>query len=92
MLVVTGKGLHKEEAGVLRSAPWIPVAAGFVASALGVGFYVVLGQLVGQQFRLPELPQIIVVTAVINALLVFPAVFALRWVERAGPDRMMAAR
>ena len=55
-------------------------------------FFVVLGQLVGQHFRLPELPRIVIVTAVINALLVFPAVFALRWVEKAGPDRMMVAR
>ena len=77
--------------GVLRSAPWIPVVAAFVASAVGVVFFVVLGQLVGQQFRLPELPQIVVVTAVINALLVFPAVFVTRWIERAAPDRMMGA-
>ena len=77
--------------GVLRSAPWIPVVAGFVASALGVVFFVVLGQLVGQQFRIPQLPQVVVVTATINALLVFPAVFVLRWIEEAAPDRMMGA-
>jgi rod shape-determining protein MreD len=77
--------------GVLRSAPWIPVVAAFVASAVGVVFFVVLGQLVGQHFRLPELPQIVVVTAVINAVLVFPAVFVTRWIEKAAPDRMMGA-
>lgn len=77
--------------GVLRSAPWIPVVAAFVASAVGVVFFVVLGQLVGQHYRLPELPQIVVVTAVINALLVFPAVFVTRWIEKAAPDRMMGA-
>lgn len=77
--------------GVLRSAPWIPVVAAFLASAVGVVFFVVLGQLVGQHYRLPELPQIVVVTAVINALLVFPAVFVTRWIEKAAPDRMMGA-
>jgi rod shape-determining protein MreD len=77
--------------GVLRSAPWIPVVAAFVASAVGVVFFVVLGQLVGQHFRLPELPRIVVVTAVINAVLVFPAVFVTRWIEKAAPDRMMGA-
>lgn len=76
--------------GVLRSAPWIPVVAAFVASVLGVIFFVVLGQLVGQQFRLPHLPRIVLVTAVLNALLVFPALFVARWVERAAPDRMMS--
>lgn len=77
--------------GVLRSAPWIPVVAAFVASIVGVVFYVVLGQLVGQEFRLPYLPRIVLVTAVLNAALVFPALFATRWIERADPDRMMGA-
>ena len=90
--LAVGYAVGSMHAGVLRSAPWIPVVAGFVASVVGVVFFVVLGQLVGQQFRLPELPQIVAVTAVINALLVFPAMFVLRWVEQAAPDRMMAAR
>lgn len=77
--------------GVLRSAPWIPVVVTFVASALGIVFYVMLGQLVGQQFRLPELPRVVLVTSTINAVLSFPALFAMRWVEQAAPDRMMGA-
>ena len=87
--LAVGYAVGSVHAGVLRSAPWIPVVAGFVASALGVVFFVVLGQLVGQHFRLPELPQIVLVTAAINAVLVFPAMFVLRWVESAAPDRMM---
>ena len=77
--------------GVLRSAPWIPVVAAFVASAVGVVFFVVLGQLVGQQFRIPQLPQVVLVTATINALLVFPAVSVMRWIEKGAPDRMLGA-
>ncbi len=76
-------------AGVLRSAPWIPVVVTFVATAVGVVFYVVLGQLVGQQFRLPYLPRIVAVTSVMNAVLVFPLMWVVAWVERAAPDRML---
>ncbi|MDZ7673855.1 MAG: rod shape-determining protein MreD [Acidimicrobiales bacterium] len=75
--------------GVLRSAPWIPVLVTFVASAVGVGFYVVLGQLMGQQFRLPDLARIVLVTSTINAFLAVPALHAMRWVEKSAPDRML---
>jgi len=75
--------------GVLRSAPWIPLVVTFVATALGIAFYVVLGQLVGQQFRVPNLARIVLVTSVMNTLLAFPALFVARWIERAAPDRML---
>ncbi|HEX4902462.1 MAG TPA: rod shape-determining protein MreD [Acidimicrobiales bacterium] len=75
--------------GVLRSAPWIPVLVTFLASVVGVVFFVVLGQLVGQQFRVPNLPRIVLVTAVINTVLAFPALFVARWIEKAGADRML---
>lgn len=75
--------------GVLRSAPWIPVVVTFVASAAGIVLYVILGQLVGQQFRLPDLTRIVLVTATMNAILSFPVLFAMRWVEKAAPDRML---
>ena len=77
--------------GVLRSAPWIPIVVALVASPLGIGFFVVLGQLVGQQFRLPDLPRVVLVTSVMNAILITPALGVTRWVERAAPDRMMGA-
>lgn len=75
--------------GVLRSAPWIPVLVTFLASAFGIVFLVMLGQLVGQQFRGPNLPRIIAVTSVMNTLLAFPALFLARWVEKAAHDRML---
>lgn len=75
--------------GVLRSAPWIPVVVAVVATALGIGFYVVLGQLVGQQFRIPELSNVILVTSLMHGLLIFPAVFVTRWIDKGAPDRMM---
>lgn len=76
--------------GVLRSAPWIPLVVTFVASVLGIVFFVILGQLVGQQFRVPNLPRIVLVTSVMNTLLAFPALFVARWIEKAAPDRMLS--
>lgn len=75
--------------GVLRSAPWIPVVVAFVASIGGVVFYVMLGQLVGQHFRVPELPRIVAVTAVVNTIAAYPLLHAARWVEKAAPDHML---
>ena len=75
--------------GVLRSAPWIPVVVTFVASLAAIIAYVILGQLVGQQFRSVDLPRVILVTSTMNALLAFPALHVMRWVEKAAPDRMM---
>lgn len=75
--------------GVLRSAPWIPLLVTFVASAVGIVFYVMLGQLVGQQFRVPNLPRIVLVVSVMNTLLAFPALFVARWIEKAGSDRVL---
>ena len=75
--------------GVLRSAPWIPLVVTFVASAIGIIFYVMLGQLVGQQFRVPNLPRIVLVTSVMNLMLAFPALFVARWIEKATSDRML---
>ena len=75
--------------GVLRSAPWIPVLVTFLASVVGVVFFVVLGQLVGQQFRVPNLPRIVLVTAGLNTVLAVPALFGARWIEKAGSDRML---
>lgn len=89
--LAVGYVVGSAHAGVLRSAPWIPVAAGFLATAVGLVFYVILGQLVGQQFRLPGLARVVLVTSLMNAALVTPALFATRWVEKAAPDRMMGS-
>lgn len=89
--LAVGYVVGSAHAGVLRSAPWIPVVAGFVATVLGLAFYVILGQLVGQQFRLPGLVRVLTVTAVMNAALVLPVMYIAQWVERAAPDRMMGA-
>lgn len=76
--------------GVIRSAFWIPLAAAFVASVGGIGFYVILGQLLGQQFRLPNLLTVMLITAIMNTALIFPTISVARWINKAIPDRMMA--
>lgn len=80
--LVVGYAVGSMHEGVLRSAPWIPVVATAVATVVGMIFYVMLGQLVGEQFRHPDLPKFIAVTAVANALLAFPILWVMRWVER----------
>ncbi len=84
--LVVGYAAGSAHEGVLRSAPWIPVLVAFVATAVGIVFYVMLGQIVGQQLRLPTLPRIVVVTSVMNALLALPATWVMGWVERAATD------
>lgn len=77
--------------GVLRNAVWIPPVAAFLASIAGVSLYVVVGRLLGQQFRLPNLPTVMLVTATMNTVLIMPTLYLARWIEQAAPDRMMAS-
>jgi rod shape-determining protein MreD len=64
---------------VLRATRWIPIAAAAIASAMGVALYVVLGQVVGQEFALGDAPTIALVVASLNVILVLPATRVLRW-------------
>lgn len=76
--------------GMLRSIPWFPPIAAAVASVAGISLYVIVGNLLGQQFRLPNLPTVMIVTATLNTVLIMPTLYLARWIERAAPDRMMA--
>lgn len=77
-------------AGVLRSAPWIPVTVSAVCTILGLGLFVVLGQLLGQQIRDADVVRVIGITALMNAAAVIPAMAVTSWVERAGPREVGA--
>lgn len=70
--------------GVLRAAAWIPPAATFLATSAGMVLYVILGQLVGQQFRIPDLARIVVVTSVLHTALSPGAVRVAHWIDQAG--------
>lgn len=78
--------------GMLRNIPWFPPIAALVASVAGVSLYVIVGNLLGQQFRLPNLPVVMIVTATLNTVLIMPTLYLARWIERAAPDRIMADR
>lgn len=77
--------------GMLRNAPWFPPIAAAVASIAGISLYVILGNLLGQRFRLPNLPMVMVVTATLNTLLIVPSLYLARWIDKAAPDRIMAS-
>lgn len=77
--------------GMLRNAPWFPPIAAAVASVAGLSLYVIVGNLLGQQFRLPNLPVVMVVTATLNTVLIMPTLFLARWIDKAAPDRIMAS-
>lgn len=85
---LVGYAVGMLQGSVLRSSWWIPVLSALVASAVGIVVFVLAGQVLGQHFRLPDLPQIILVVSVLNALLVIPAVRALRWALGPGPERV----
>lgn len=84
--LAVGYAVGSVHEGILRSAAWIPVVASLVATAVGIIFYVMLGQLVGQQFRHPDLGRIVLVAAVMNAVLAFPMLWVMRWVERGADE------
>ena len=67
------------QGSVLRATWWIPVLTAFVASVLGIAFYVVLGRMVGQSWSFGDVPRIAAVVAVFNALLVLPVTRVMRW-------------
>lgn len=90
--LVVGYVAGSLHAGVIRSAPWIPVAVSLVASGLGVVFFVIVGQLLGQHFRLPDLPEIVLVTATINAAAVLPGMNVARWVQAGSGRRSLSLR
>lgn len=64
---------------VLRAAWWIPVVTAVAGTAASVILYVLAGQLLGQQYRVANLPLIIVVTSLMNGFLAPVYLRALHW-------------
>ena len=74
------------QGGVIRSAWWIPVVSAFGASAGGIVVFAVLGKVLGQDgFIDGRLPKIAVIVALLNALLVLPALRIGRWAVPVAP-------
>ncbi|MDQ3294419.1 MAG: rod shape-determining protein MreD, partial [Actinomycetota bacterium] len=77
------------QSGVLRASRLLPVTAALAGAALGTAFWALAATVVGEQGLLgADLLRVVVVVAVLDALLVMPALRVARWVEGA-PDRPM---
>jgi rod shape-determining protein MreD len=91
---ITGYIVGSFRGSVLRSSWWIPVAAAVPASMFGVALFALLGTVLGQEsYVSSHLFAIMGVVAVVNALLIVPAVRVMRWAlavdtrPRLGPAR-----
>jgi rod shape-determining protein MreD len=74
----------------VRQSRVFPVVVGFLAGALGVLVYAVVGELVGQPYLSdPDLVRIVLVRALGTAVLVVPCELALRWAWRDRVDGRM---
>lgn len=81
------------QSSVLRLTWWIPVAFAMVASAVGIVLYAVIGEVVGLDDLIgPHLVTIAAVVAVLNGLLILPAVRLVRWATQEHLRPRLAAR
>ena len=76
-----GYGAGRVNARTARSVIWIPVATSLIATIGGILAYVAMGRLLGQSFRLTDLPRMLALTSLMNAALILPGLRVLRWVE-----------
>jgi len=81
------------QTGVLHSSWWIPAITAAVASAGGIGIYVVLGLVVGQDHLLSwRILEVAGIVALLHALLAPPAVRLMRWALAETTERTLIAR
>jgi rod shape-determining protein MreD len=82
-MALVGYGVGSANSLRVRQSRMFPVVVGFLAGALGVLGYAVVGELVGQPYLSdPDLLRIVLVRAVGTAVLVVPCEIALRWAWR----------
>jgi rod shape-determining protein MreD len=90
---LTGYAVGALQTGVLRAAWWIPVFSAIAGSAIGVVTFALVGAVVGQDGLVSDrLAAIIVVVALINAVLVLPAVRVVRWALAGGRQARLSLR
>ena len=74
------------QTSVLHPARWIPVLTTFVASAVGIVTFALVGAVLGQdQLLSGRLFTVVAVASFLNALLSLPAVRVMRWAVAARP-------
>jgi rod shape-determining protein MreD len=77
---ITGYAVGTIQSNVLRATWWIPVLCAIAGSAIGVVAFALLGDLLGQDGLVNgRLPAIIAAVAIVNAVLVHPAIRIVRW-------------
>ncbi len=77
---LTGYAIGALQTTVLRSTWWIPVLSAIAGSAIGVVTFALIGDLLGQDGLVSDrLPAIIGAVAIVNAVLVLPALRVVRW-------------
>lgn len=85
---LVGYAVGATGSSVLRASRWVGPAMAATASVAGMFAYAVIGSLVGQPtFQGPELTDIVVVVAGVNAVLAPLAIRALRWARVDDTDR-----
>jgi rod shape-determining protein MreD len=90
---LTGYAVGAMQTGVLRSAWWITVISAIAGSAIGVLTFAVVGEMLGQDGLVSDrIPGIIGAVAIINAVLVLPAVRVVRWAMAPGRRARLATR
>lgn len=78
---------------VIRATWWIPSVTAVVATALGLGLFLVAGYLLGERQLLDaSILRILAVLCVGNALLIRPAVAGMRWAMAAADLTRLAGR
>jgi hypothetical protein len=86
-----GFGVGVLAGNVIRSAWWITPLTAFVGSAVGIGFYALIGAMVGQPNLVrPDLGFIAVSVAAVNAPLSIVVGRAMTWALAGEPERSYA--
>jgi rod shape-determining protein MreD len=90
---ITGYAIGALQSGVLRTTWWIPVLSAVAGSAIGVVTFALLGDLLGQDGLVSgRLAAIIGAVAIINAVLVHPALRVVRWATAPSRQARLQAR
>jgi rod shape-determining protein MreD len=77
---LVGFAVGASTGAITREVWWFPSVVALAASAVAVMLYAVIGAVLGQeQFLAVDLPAIVVVVAVVNAVLAAPAVRVVTW-------------
>jgi rod shape-determining protein MreD len=90
---ITGYAVGVLQSSVLRTSWWIPVLSAIAGSAIGVLCFALLGDLLGQDGLVSgRLPAIIAAVAIVNAVLVLPAIRVVRWANAPTRQARLQAR